>query len=80
MYYVDYETEEPVRFGRYRVRFWDERDGNWWDNAVLATHPSQCRELVDKLCPIEFRTKHEKIGDSLQILHIESVVLPYVLR
>jgi hypothetical protein len=78
--YEDDYTPAPVVLKRYRVRFWDSVHWGWYDENALAENEQQCRELADKECAAHLRVKHATVGDSLQIIFVENVALPLVLR
>ncbi len=80
--YADSDYDFPVpatKLSRYRVRFYNTESQDWVDVTVLASSEQQCKDFADRDCSSEFRVKHESVGDSLQIIFIEEVTLPYEL-
>lgn len=78
---IDYDEPAPV-VHRWRVIYFDVSDWSYCKDTTLLAHSEvQCREWADKQCPQESRMRDYPEGrkDSLQIIKLAEVTLPYEL-
>lgn len=78
---IDYDEPAPV-LRRWRVMYFDVGEWGRKDSTLLAHNEVQCRAWAEKQCPLEQRMKDYPEGrkDSLQIIKLEEVELPYELE
>ena len=70
-----------MKLGRYRVRWWDSREGGWRDITMLSECEFDCHRYANNITPYSARVRDidGMNQDSLQIFFLAEVVLPYVL-